>query len=468
MIPKPQTPNPKSRIPLIIWLLVFIVIYHSVVSVSAETISFKEILQKAIDNSYDLKIAKVNIQLSKYAVKEVTSLYYPALNARFNTEYLKDLTGGVSGIAAIGNTILTDNTRFQNSFSINLTYNLLGTQRRRHHLAKKDIEENKLIYEKNLKELKLEILELYTQALLTYKELKVKKEILPLAEELCQLKERLFKAGTINKIEVLDEAIRLSKIMEEIERLKANLELLLEDITFYTGQHYDIGVQILDFGTEGTSWFEVRDSDCGKDKEEIIPELQTPSPEIRIYEIEIEKKKVELGILRKKRFPQLGLYSNYTFYGSNRDEPEEAFKDLEQRNWTVGVSCSIPLFQGFKTIVSSKRLKLELERLELERDKKIAEIKSLYTKTKKAIQVYDQEIKTKKGLLNHTQEKTTLTERLYSQQITDKVVLLNQKIELITQQLELEKVEVSKIASIKKLNILRGSGFGVRSSGGKD
>jgi len=438
-------------------------IYHPVVS--AETISFEEILHKAIDNSYDLKIAKTNINISKYAVKEITSLYYPTLNARFNTEYLKDLTAGVSGITAIGNTILTDNTRFQDSFSINLSYNLLGTQRRRHLLAKKDVEENKLIYQKNLKDLTLEILELYTQSLLTYKELKSKKEILALVQEVFQLKERLFKAGTISKIELTDEAIRLARVMEEIDSLKTRLEMVLEDISFYTGQHYDIGVQISDFGVQSTSGFGVRGSGFGKDKKISNPEFRNPNPEIRIYEVEIEKKKVELGILRRERFPQLGLYSNYTFYGSNRDEPEEAFKDLEQRNWTVGVSCSIPLFQGFKTIDSSKRLKLEIERLQLERDKKLAEIKNLYTKTSKAIKSYEQVLQTKKDLLKHTQDKTTMLERLNSQQITDKVVLLNQKIDIITQQLEMEKAEVSKIASIKKLNILRGSEFGIGGSG---
>lgn len=409
-------------------------------------------MDKAIVNSYDLKIANIDIELSKYAVKELRSLYFPTLNAKFNTEYLKDLTGGISGITAIGERVLTDNTMFQDSFSINLSYNLLGTKRRRCLLAKKEVEQRELIYQKNLKDLKLRILEIYTETLLTYKELKAKKEILAVEQRVFQLKERLFKAGVISKIEVAEQAIRLVRVMEEIDVLKTRLKMLLEDIAFYTRKHYDSElIEPLNFKEEET---------------EIQTDLdEKVSVECQIYEKEIEKKKVELGILKRERFPQVGLYSNYTFYGSNRDEIEEAFKDLEPRNWAVGVFITIPLFDGFKTIVSGKRINLEIERLKLERDKKIAELKNLYTKTSKEVLAYKQELETKKELLKNAQNKTAMIERLKTHQLTDEVVALNQEIELINQRLELEKTSVSQLSTLKKLNILRGSGFGVWGSG---
>lgn len=426
-----------------IWLLIFIKICP-LLGV-AETIKFEEILDKAIVNSYDLKIANIDIELSKYAGKELRSLYFPTLNAKFNTEYLKDLTGGISGVTAIGERVLTDNTMFQDSVSVNLSYNLLGIRRRKCFLAKKEVEQRELIYQKNLKDLKLRILEIYTETLLTYKELKAKKEILSVEQEVFRLKERLFKAGVISKIEVAEQSIRLVRVMEEIEGLKIRLKMLLEDIAFYTQQHYDSElIEPLNFKGEET---------------EIHADLdEKVSVECQIYEKEIEKKKAELGLLRRERFPQVGLYSNYTFYGSNRTDVKEALEDLEPRNWSVGVVVTIPLFAGFKTIVRGKEIKMEIERLQLERDKKIAELKSLYTKTSKEVLAYKQELETKKELLKNVQNKTAMIERLKNQQITDEVVALNQEIELINQRLELEKTSVSKIAAIKKLNILRGSG----------
>lgn len=423
------------------WLLIFIGLYQPVMAV--ETITFEEILQKAITNSYDLKIASRDIRLSKYALKEVNSLYFPTLNVRFNTEYITDLRDSLAGITARGSNILSDNTRFQDSVSVNLLYNLLGTVRRKRLLAKKEIERQELIYDYNLKQLKLKILEFYTEALLIYKELEAKKEILCLQQELWQLKKRLFKAGTISKIEWVNEVIRLAQVKEEVENLKIKLGVVLEDISFYTGEHYDVGIQILDFET---------------DKEHKLQFLniypQSIEPEIRIYEKEIEKKEVELGILRRERFPQVQLYSNYTYYSTNRDEWEEGLKDLEPRSWVVGISIDIPLFQGLKTFSREKILKLEKEKLQLERDKKIAELKTLYAKEERAMRSYEQELETKKELLKDIQAKTEMIEVLNNQQIIDKAVVLNQKIELIIQQLEVAKTAISQLASLKKLKYI--------------
>ena len=100
-----------------IWICIFVGIYSS--AESTQTISFEDVIEKAIANSYELKISDIDISLSKTIVKEMTSLYYPALNVRFNTEYLKDLAGGISGITAIGNSVLSDNTKYQDSLSLN-------------------------------------------------------------------------------------------------------------------------------------------------------------------------------------------------------------------------------------------------------------------------------------------------------------------------------------------------------------
>lgn len=415
------------------WILIFIGLYQPVMA--GETITFEEILDKAITNSYELKISKIDIRLSKYAIGELKSLYFPIIKARFNTEYSKDLTGGVDGITSI-----TDNTRFQDSFAVNLSYELLGTRRKKRLLSKKELKRQELIYQNNLKNLKLRILELYTQTLLTYKELEAKKEIFSLQKELLQLKERLFKSRIISRIELANEVIGLANVMTEVEKLGINLGLMLEDITFYTGEHYELGVGISDF-------------EVGKEVNFPSFKPQTIDPEIRIYEKGIEKKRIELGILRRERLPQAGLYSNYTLYGSDRDKPKKALGDLEERDWVVGISIDVPLFQGFKTFTQEKILKLEIEKLQLERDKKTAELKSLYAKEGRTLQGLKQEIETKKELLKKVQDKTDMVERLSNQQITDKVVFLNQKIGLISEQLEVKKTTVSKLASIRRLNI---------------
>ena len=154
---------------------------------------------------------------------------------------------------------------------------------------------------------------------------------------------------------------------------------------------------------------------------------------------------------------EITLYSNYTLYGSNRDNFDKSLEDLRQKNWTVGVVTNIPLFEGFKSINSGGRLKLEISKLTIEREKKIAELRNLYAKTSMTALLYKQEVEIQKDLLKNVQDKTVMIERLNSQQIIDRVVLLSQKIELMNQELEVEKALTNKIFFIKKLNILRES-----------
>jgi len=451
-----------------IWICIFVGIYSS--AESTQTISFEDVIEKAIANSYELKISDIDISLSKTIVKEMTSLYYPALNVRFNTEYLKDLAGGISGITAIGNSVLSDNTKYQDSMSLNLSYTLLdfGVRKKRRFLTKKDVGQKKLIYHKNLNDLKLKILELYTEVLLTYKELLSKKKTLLLEQEIFRLKERLFNAGTIGKIEVAEEAIKLVRAMEEVDRLKVMIGMALEDIAFYTRVDYDKeqdghpqggSTSGRDVPTKGADYDKELIEPLNFKEEEILQDNieEKKSIEYQIYNLEIEKKKAELGILRRERFPQFGLYSNYTLYGSNRDNFDKSLEDLRQKNWTVGVVTNIPLFEGFKSINSGGRLKLEISKLTIEREKKIAELRNLYAKTSMTALLYKQEVEIQKDLLKNVQDKTVMIERLNSQQIIDRVVLLSQKIELMNQELEVEKALTNKIFFIKKLNILRES-----------
>lgn len=441
-----------------IWIYIFVGMYS--LAESTQTISFEDVIEKTIANSYELKIADIDISLSKTIVNEMTSLYYPAINAKFNAEYLKDLAGGAFGITAIGNSLLSDNTKYQNSLSLNLSYNLLdfGVRKKRCFLVKKDVEQKRLIYHKKLNDLKLNILELYTEYLLTYKELLAKKEILLLEQEIFRLKERLFNAGTIGKIEVVDEAIKLDKVMEEVDRLKVSLWLALEDIAFNTRVDYNKKQDRHqgDVSTKGADYDKELIEPLNFKEEEMLQGNieEKKSIEYQIYNLEIEKKKAELGILRRERFPQFKLYSNYTLYGSDRDKFDVALEDLRQKNWVIGVSTVISLFEGFKSVNNEQRLKLEISKLQLEREKKIAELKNLCDKTSRTAMLYKQEVRTQKDLLKNAQDKTAMIERLDRQQIIDKVVLLTQKIELINQALALEKTLINKISFTKKLNIL--------------
>jgi outer membrane protein TolC len=174
----------------------------------------------------------------------------------------------------------------------------------------------------------------------------------------------------------------------------------------------------------------------------------------QIYQLEIEKKKAELAILQKQRLPQFGFYTNYILYGSERSNMGNAFSNLEQTNVSFGISSSLPVFDGFKNQAQRQKTELEIARLQIERDKKVAEFVNKYEKLHKTAHFYNLEIQNQEDLLAKVNNKLEMIDKLDQQKLVNKTDVLSSKEELLSQKLELEKAITNKISDYKKLQIM--------------
>ena len=68
----------------------------------------------------------------------------------------------------------------------------------------------------------------------------------------------------------------------------------------------------------------------------------------------------------------------------------------------------------------------------------------------------DSIIKNKKQVITSVQGKIVMLEKLTKQQLIDKTSLLSQRAEIINDKLDLDKTNVNKSSTIKKLKILSG------------
>lgn len=139
----------------------------------AQTLTYEDVLQSAIDQSYDLKIAKVDIGISKADVLAARSAYYPVIRGRINIERLKSLQDTQTPVTTIGDMVLPAGTRFQNSMSLSMTHTVtdFGVRRRKLDMAKKDVLAKATVYDQALRDLKLKVIEAYAKALVSYKSL---------------------------------------------------------------------------------------------------------------------------------------------------------------------------------------------------------------------------------------------------------------------------------------------------------
>ncbi len=439
----------------------------------AQVLTFDEVLDQAIEHSYELQISKMDIGISEAGVKEARSEYFPTINLGYNAGYQRDLSDNNSPLTPVGDSILLNETQFRNSASANLQYNLFdfGARGKKLKIAKKDREQKNVRHSMNMRNLKMELAETYTKVLLNYKELKTNTELLNLNNELFKMQERLHKAGKVPKTEMMEQAIAVARITGKIDEIRTEYQKNLEDLTFYTGREYNPDDLELNYIEQQESGIEKINLETpGENIESLVntssPKLEIEAvktdfldienlPEYEYYQLEIEKKQAELAVLNSQRLPHFMFHTGYYLYGADKNSYWDTFSDMGQTNLSFRIASTLPVFTGFKNTAQRDRAKLEIEKLKLQRDKKIEEVKNFYQKMYKESKDYDRVLSNQEKSLELVKEKILMLDRLDEQKLIDKVSYLKQKAELTSQKLELEKVKISNSANEYKLNVMR-------------
>lgn len=356
-------------------ILLFILLCLQLNTNGAE-LSYREILDTAINNSFDLKMSALDISISKANLKAVRADWYPTLSMQFNTEYNKDLTDGQGTYAYAGNTMITPYTQYRDMLYLTASYNLLdyGIQGHKVHIAKQELAQKETNYNIQLKDLKLKILDLYCKAQQYNNTINTKSEILELYENMFHNKERMYKAGINNKLSVMDEAVKMAKTQSEVEGAKRELKNILEDLSYYTKTDYEI--ENLNFKRIENNIIDVGDIKIQEPTINKDIQLQNRiffnkyiTNESRYYDLEIDKKKSELSILKRQRLPIFRIYAGYALYGQNPNNYWHSIQDVGQRSFVVGLSSQYVFFDGFKNRANREKTKLEIEKLQIEKEK---------------------------------------------------------------------------------------------------
>jgi outer membrane protein TolC len=426
----------------------------------AEQLSYNGILKSAVENSYDLKMVSLDIDISKADLKNARSDLFPILSSQLNTEYYDSLAQNAS-FATIGNTVLPPNSQYKDLAYLSLSYNLFdfGATGKKVFIAKKDIEQKKMMYDIQFKDLNLKLIELYTKTLIYNNEIKSKSKMLKLYQELFLAREKLFESGSSNKLLVMDEAVRIARTQDDIETAKTALKQVLNDLTSLTKQNYNIEeLEVLNFDDENILPVnEIKPKLRGiveeKDKFSFTP---SATIEAKYYDAELQKKKAELDMYKKQRFPSFKLYSNYSFYGQNPDKYVKALDNVEKTSFSLGVTGSYTLFDGFKNKSSREKATLEMSKIQLEKEKKLNELKNKYEKSYTTYLSYINELSIKQDLLGRIREKLDAVERLSFNGLMPKTELLTIRADLLNQELDVQKNVINISSKIKELKILVG------------
>jgi outer membrane protein TolC len=413
---------------------------------ASKQLHFDTVLKQALESSYDIKIAAVNRKISETGIREIRSEYFPQLQARYNNEYNRNLGDALPGIQSVGNNTFLSNTIYQNALSLNANYKLfdMGVRRQKIAWARKDAQAKELDRIQKERDLKVKIVQIYSDVLLTYRELKAKEAMLPLAQELFDITQKLFVAGVVSKLDVSENAMQVAQTSLDIQNLKSKLSEHLHDLSLYTHTPYDIAtLNIGDFDEPAVL------------PSEVAEEIDfTRTPEYRLMALEIEKKQHELKALSRQRFPVVTVYGNYNWYGSDPDGVGGALKNLDARSFGIGVAINATLFDGFKYAAQRDKLRLELEKLVLERDKQVDEEQNSIQKSVQASIATRHEQEGREDILIQSEEKVQMVKRLIQSGMTDQASLLQQRLQTLTRQLDVEQASIKRIAALYRYQFM--------------
>lgn len=448
------------KVRLLITALIFI--FGS--TAMADVLTYRSVLQQAVNNSFDLKISKLDIDISKADLKSARSDLYPMLTAQANSEYNNGL-GNPSNINYVGNTVVSSYNQYRNLAFLGLQYNLFdfGARGKKILIAKKDVDQKQIALDLQLKDLKLKVLDLYTKTLQYNEEIKTKTEILKVYEDIFHNKERLFQAGVKDKISVMDEAVKIARTQDDIANSRLELKNALNDLASYTRQKYQTkNLEVLDFEEMNipnaivpVNNFEPLKAKVATDELDLSFNSKN-SLEAKYYDFEIEKKKAELDLYKRQRLPSFKFYTNYLLYGQDPNQYFSAMENLKQTSVTIGISGTYTIFDGFKNRATCQKAALEMKRLQLEKEKKLNELETAYEKSYASYTTYSEELSGKKDMLNRVKEKLSALNRMSENGMAEKNDILTTKADLLSQEFELEKNIVDISSKIKEIEIMAG------------
>lgn len=415
----------------------------SVSSVYAEELDFETVIQRALENSFDVKISQTDIKISDTAIQGAKSEYYPKISTYFYSEYTKSLDGNNQTVY-IGNEVLYGNSVFQNSLSVGLNYNLFdfGIRGDRLKIAKSDKVSKIAQYNKILRDTEITAVEAYAKSLILYKQKILLSQVVTLQHELFSDKERLYQAGKIPQTAVLEEKIKWNESKNELEKVNAEFEKSIKDIAFLTNTEPPQNPILKDFVFE--------------EKEKItISDLNPDTlPETKIYDAEIVKKQKELLIAKKQNLPTFNFTTNYYLYGADPNNYFDAYDSFRQRGLKFRIIASLPIFDGFKNKSDRDRLKLEIERLYTEKEKKVAEVKYNYEKARDDTVYANILHENNISMKNLLSDNISMFDRLSEQKLIDRNNYLQQKISLLNKYFEIEKTDINQYVSAFKVDVL--------------
>ena len=430
-------------------------LFYFVSPAQAENLTFESVLEMALRHSFERKIAWAEVDISVQRKDEVSSLYYPSLTARLYNEYVKVLDDEAQDVVAVGDFVsAAPRSTYQHSVVTSLNYRLydFGSRGLKVDAAEGEIRISRFNADQIELDLRREVLDIYSKGLIHSRQIALNREIAERRKEIFRHTRRLQEAGSVGQYQVEHAGLKFAEAASMEDYYRAEMQHVLGKIGYFTGQNFPL---------DTTSFADLQAPSL---ESLSMPDIQM-LPGVRAVEEEITNKEKEADITKKEMLPHLVMQSSYRWFGSNEDSFSQSFGNLSERDATIGVVAEWEFFSGFRDMAKGRRLREEIKRLRLKKEKRIAEFQQDVTTLQETCRIFAKGRERGEARLSHILQGRNTLNRLSGEQMLDRISVLEREIELIEHEMDASLKRIEQAVAAYKLKFYQEGVWGSRVQG---
>jgi outer membrane protein len=343
------------------------IVFISSVSISSgqEIWTFEKCMETGMKNSLDFQLAQLDVLSAEKTYRPAAMEYLPRVTANASHNYSIGSTIDPATNNRVSSNIQSDNVGLNAEMDI-INFNIF-TQARRNKIA---LLKSKADKEAIINEYLLSLLENYFNVLYTQELLKIQQSQFENAKFNLNRVEKECGLGSRPKSDLYD--MQLSYAQEEnaiieTQQILENQKLLLLQIMNITGTNPD-SFSVAPFNLP--TFTETADVNA------VYETTLKNNPKIKAAGLAEQVAAKNVNIERNKYLPVLSLYYNYSsFYYKqlngvgNTQVPPFWTQINDNKNHNIGVSLTIPIFNGFRTHRDVQLAKIEREKKRVNSEK---------------------------------------------------------------------------------------------------
>lgn len=338
---------------------------------SAESLSWQAFQMRVKEQASVIQIEQLDSTIATAGVKVAKTKYLPQISIQANSERLDTLTSqplNTVGTPNVGNTNILNRDAFQNVAILDTRWTVLDFGKR-----KAEVEQNKALAQaekfdadNKAYRLLLSILPTYAQAWKWQQELELQKAQRRLLEQRLDLVKRLYEAGKVGKIMVLEAELKAINTTQTIQRLEMSILEAFQRLQQETQVKLLAPYPTLQLSTDIENPSDASHTDLAHSLHNTLDANQVPF--VKELESRIQQKEEELKQVQRQRWtPDLSVYGTLVAFGTDPSSLPEGLSDVTWRNGRLGVSLQMPVTQAYALKFTQEKLELEKKRLELQK-----------------------------------------------------------------------------------------------------